>query len=247
MIALAFFQTKLFAQDPTGEVSRYEMSVGWLGVTPRGNVLTNSNRVDFVSDLGINRMHSQFDFRAQVMPWTRSGLLVEFIPYRFDGEVTTTRSFRFGGVTYPANERVSAKASMNFLLIAYRRNLIDRERFNLGLLAGGAYLGIRARAENQTVGSSEINRDIPFPLIGLTARYSPAAEPRLSFRGETRGMTFGSYGGYIDARGAIGFKLSRHISLDAGYFVVDGDGHHETRGAQLNFHGPTLTLRLHDE
>jgi hypothetical protein len=59
-------------------------------------------------------------------------------------------------------------------------------------------------------------------------------------------MTFGSYGSYIDASGALAFNLSQHISIEAGYRTIDGAGHLKTRGADLNFRGPTVTFRMHD-
>jgi hypothetical protein len=59
-------------------------------------------------------------------------------------------------------------------------------------------------------------------------------------------MTFGSYGSYIDVSGALAFNLSQHIRIEAGYRTVDGAGHNETRGADLNFRGPTITFRMHD-
>jgi hypothetical protein len=59
-------------------------------------------------------------------------------------------------------------------------------------------------------------------------------------------MTFGSYGSYIDVSGALGFNLSQHFSIEAGYRTVDGAGHNKTRGADLNFRGPTITFRMHD-
>jgi hypothetical protein len=237
----------LIAQDAPGNVVRYEIWGAWLGLTPKGNVLTNSNRVNFVSDLGMEHMQSQVAFRGLIMPWKRSGLFAEFTPYRFDGEITTTRSFRFGGVTYPANETISSKASLNYLAIGYQYNLIDRQNLELGLQAAVAYIGVRARAISPSVGSADVDRDIPFPLVGLVARYTPDKSPWLSLRGETRGMTFGSLGGYFDVGGAVGFNVSPHTSIEAGYRVIDGDGHRGTRGAQLNFHGPTIGLRVYDK
>jgi hypothetical protein len=245
LLAWSFLGSTLMAQDVPGTVFRYEVSASWLGLTPHGNVLTNSNRVDFSSDLGINHMQSQVAFQLLIMPWYRQGLFFEVIPYRFDGEVTPTSSFRFGGVTYLANEPLSSKAALNFIAAGYRRNMIQGERLDLGFLAGAAYLGVRAQANSVSAGSSEVKRDLPFPLVGLSTRFTPA-NSRFSFRGESRGMTFGSYGWYFDATGSVGFKISPHVSLEGGYMFVDGDGHHNTRGAQLNFHGPTVTLRFHD-
>jgi|SRR5262245_3979088 len=235
----------LIAQISPGKTAQSEVSVGWLGLTPSGNVLTNSNRVDFVSDLGIERMQSQ----ASVWFATkrnRSGIFVEFIPYRFDGERTITRSFRFGGVTYPVNEHVTATAKLNYISAGYQRSVVDRPALELALQVGAVYIGVRARASSPSIGSADVNRDVPFPLIGLRTRYSFSEKTRFSIRTQTRGMTFGSYGRYIDVAGALGLRLSNHVDIDAGYRLIDGEGHHATRGAELNFRGPTVGLRVHD-
>jgi hypothetical protein len=235
----------LIAQVAPGKTGQTEVSVSWLGLTPGGNVLTNSNRVDFASDLGIHRMQSQAGLWFATKR-NRSGLFVEFIPYRFSGDRTITRSFRFGGVTYPVNERIIATASLNYFSAGYQRSFVDRPSLELALQAGAVYIGVRARASSPSIGSADVNRDVPFPLVGLGTRYSPSEKSRFSIRGQARGMTFGSYGKYIDVAGAVGFKLSRHVDIDAGYRLIDGEGHHATRGAELRFHGPTVALRVHD-
>src|SRR5262249_25036704 len=151
----------LVAQEAPGRVIRYEVSASWLGLTPSGNVLTNSNQVDFVSDLGIHRMQSQVGFSFFMQPWKHGGLFVEVIPYRFSGENTITRSFRFGGVTYPVNESLSAQATLNYISTGYAHDIVDLPRLKVGLLAGVAYIGVRAHASGTTVGSADVNRDVP--------------------------------------------------------------------------------------
>jgi hypothetical protein len=234
------------AQDAPGEVSQYEASVSWLGLTPKGNVQTNSNRVDFGSDLGIDRMQSQVGFWFLANPWERNGIFVEFIPYRFDGELTLTRSFRFGGVTFPVNEPITATASLNFVSGGYHRTVLRRNHFDGGLLAGVGYMALRSDAVGPSVGEAEVDRDIVFPLVGFIGRYRPGTQSQFTIRGEIRGMTFGSYGSYLDVSGSVAFNLSPHIAIEAGYRVLDGDGHHKTRGADVNFHGPLITFRMHD-
>jgi hypothetical protein len=236
----------LIAQVAPGKTGQTEVSVSWLGLTPSGNVLTNSNRVDFASDLGIHRMQSQAGLWFATKR-NRSGLFVEFIPYRFSGDRTITRSFRFGGVTYPVNEHVTATASLNYISAGYQRSVLDRASLGLAFQVGAAYIGVRSRASSPSIGSADVNRDIPFPLVGLGMRYSPSEESRFSVRTQTRGMTFGSYGKYIDLAGVLGFRLSQHVDIDAGYRWIDGEGHHATRGAELNFRGPTIALRVHDK
>jgi len=245
VIALLLMRQTSIAQAFPGKVDAYEVSASWLLFTPSGNVQTNSNRVQLGSDLGIDGTQSQVGFWFLIQPWQRSGLFVEFIPYRFDGEQTTTRSFRFGGVTYPPNQSVTAKATLNYVSAGYLRDIVNRARIEGRLLAGVAYFGLSSTASSPSIGTAEVNRDVPFPLVGFLARYSPE-NSQWSLRGDIRGMTFGSYGSYIDVSGAFAFNLSQHISIEAGYRTVDGAVHHETRGADLSFRGPTITLRMHD-
>jgi len=234
------------AQLPPAETSYYEVAGSWLGLAPKGNVQTNSNRVDFRSDLGIDGIQSQVGFWFLAKPWERSGLFVEFIPYRFDGNLTISRSFRFGGVTYPTSQPVTATATLNYVSLGYHGDIVKRLRTQASLLAGISYFAVRSRASSPAVGTAEVDRDLPFPLVGLSARYSPTLKSSFVFRGDIRGMTFGSYGNYLDVAAALGWNLSRHVALEGGYRVVDGKGHHRTRGGELNFRGPTITLRLRD-
>jgi len=246
VIALLLLDQSSIAQTSPGEVDAYEVSASWLLFAPSGNVQTNSNRVQFASDLGIDGTQSQVGFWFLIQPWHRSGLFAEFIPYRFDGEQTTASSFRFGGLTYPSNQSVTSKATLNYVSAGYLREIVNRAHIQGRLLAGVAYFGLRSSASSPSVGSAEVNRDIPFPLVGFLARYTRSEDSQWSLRGDIRGMTFGSYGRYIDVSGAFAFNVSQHISIEAGYRTVDGVGHTETRGADLNFRGPTITFRMHD-
>src|SRR5262249_58733390 len=146
---------------------------GWLGLTPSGNVLTNSNRVDFVSDLGIHRMQSQAGVWFATKR-NRSGLFVEFIPYRFSGDRTIIRSFRFGGVTYPVNERITATASLNYISAGYQRSFVDRRNLELAFQAGVVYIGVRARAHNPSIGSAAVTTDAQYRRVRLGIHYSPS-------------------------------------------------------------------------
>src|SRR5215467_13572070 len=144
VVALLLTGQSSIAQVFPGKGDGYEASVSWLLFAPSGNVQTNSNSVQFGSDLGIDGTQSQVSFWFLVQPWHRSGLFAEFIPYRFDGEQTTTRSFRFGGVTYPANELLTSKAALNYVSLGYMHDILNRAHIHGRLLAGVAYFGLRS-------------------------------------------------------------------------------------------------------
>jgi len=246
LIATGLLAEPASAQEAAGRAYHYEISASWLGLTPGGNVQTNSNLVDFASDLGIDNMASQVGLAFLIRPGSRSGIFGEFIPYRFSGSQSLARGFRFGGVSYDVNEPVTSEASLNYLSFGYHRNIVERQRIEVAFRAGAAYIGVSASASSPSAGSAEVNRDVLFPLAGVLAQYFPSAKRQFNLRGEVRGMSFGSYGGYIDVGGAIGFTISPRMTLDAGYRAISGDGHHRTRGAELTFRGPVISLRLHD-
>src|SRR5689334_16984483 len=89
VIALLLMAQSSMAQEFQGTVDGYEVSASWLAFAPSGNVQTNSNRVQFGPDLGINGTQSQVGFWFLIKPWHRNGLFAELIPYRFEGEQTT--------------------------------------------------------------------------------------------------------------------------------------------------------------
>src|SRR5215469_6920790 len=126
VVALLLMSQSSIAQAHSGQTDGYEFSASWLPFTPSGNVQTNSNRVQFASDLGIDGTQSQVGFWFLIQPWNRNGLFAEFIPYRFDGEQTNTRSFRFGGVTYPSNQSLTSKATLNYVSAGYLRDIVNR-------------------------------------------------------------------------------------------------------------------------
>src|SRR5262245_8819473 len=88
VISLLLMAQTSTGQESAGKADGYEVAASWLAFAPSGNVQTNSNRVQFASDLGIGGTQSQVGFWFLIQPWHRNGLFAEFIPYRFDGEQT---------------------------------------------------------------------------------------------------------------------------------------------------------------
>jgi hypothetical protein len=84
-----------------------------VGSHTTGTVTTNSNTVNFLSDLGMSNLQSQMKFEFVIRPSDGKRIQINVVPYRFDGETTTQRSFRFARVTYSTNERITSKASLN--------------------------------------------------------------------------------------------------------------------------------------
>jgi len=238
----------LDAQTPSAETTAYEFSAAWVGVTPRGTVTTNSNTVDFLADLGMASLQSQARFHFTIRPSERKRIFIEFLPYRFSGENIVERDFRFGGVTYKASERITSKASLKYVAAGFQYDFVHRQRVDAGIIGAVAYLGLSADAVSTSAGNSEVDRNIGFPLAGGAVRFSPVSRlPWLTIRAEGKGMSFGSYGHYVEGAAGIGFRMASHFTLESGYRMVDGDGHQGTRGAKFRLNGPFIGIRVHDD
>jgi len=123
-----------------GEKYGYEFTASIWPVTPSGNVLSHGTTTDFRSDLGIkSRVHPMFQGVIKIAE--RHGFTVEFVPYRFDGKNTVSRSFHFNGQTFPAQDTIRSEASVNYLFGGYQYDLVNKQHGNMQLIAGVAYFG----------------------------------------------------------------------------------------------------------
>src|ERR1041384_1754703 len=174
----------------------YEFTAGVWPVTPSGNVLSHGTTTDFRSDLGIgSKVHPIF--KAVIKPAAKHGFSVEFVPYRFEGENTLAKSFRFAGQTYPAQDTIHSKANLNYLYGGYQYDILRRERGFLAVVAGIAYFDASVRAESRVFGSSDEERKLPLPIAGVRFRVFPFEGDFFNINGEIKGMSYGGYGRYI--------------------------------------------------
>lgn len=57
----------------------------------------------------------------------------------------------------------------------------------------------------------------PIPVAGPDFRFYLTNSPRLFVEGRVNGMYFFGYGNFVSTADGIGFAISKHLSLDAGY------------------------------
>jgi hypothetical protein len=230
-----------------GEKYGYEFTASFWPLSPSGNVLSHGATTDFRSDLGIkSRAHPMFKGIVKIAE--KHGFTVEFVPYRFDGENTLTKSFHFNGQTFPAQDTIRSKASVNYIFGGYQYDLVSKARGNVELIAGIAYFGASIRAESQRVGTASEKRRVPLPIAGARFRIFPFGGDTFNINGEVKGMSYGSFGRYINPSGNAALAVSSHVRLQAGFNLVDADAHatNGAKGFKLRFAGPIFSVQLHD-
>ncbi len=230
-----------------GEKIGYEFTAGIWPLGSSGSVLSHGTTTDLRSDLGIKgQPHPMFS--AVVKTAERHGFTFEFVPYRLDGENSLNRTFRFSGRDYPVQDKVHSEASLNYIFGGYQYDVVKAQRGYLELVAGVAYFGASVRVESQQVGTGTEQRRMPLPMIGGKFRIFPFGGDTFNIDGEVKGMSFGSYGRYIQPSVNAALAIAPHVRVQAGFNLVDADGHNseDTKGFKVRFAGPIFSVQVHD-
>ena len=230
-----------------GEKYGYEFTASYWPLNPSGNVVSHGTTTDFRSDLGIKgKGHPMFQGIIKIAE--RHGFTFEFVPYRVNGENTLSRSFRFNGTTYPAQDTIHSEANINYFFGAYQYDLVNARRGYVELIAGVAYFDASVRAESQRFGTGTEQGKIPLPIVGGRFRIYPLRGDTFNINGEVKGMSYGSFGRYINPTVNAALAVAPHVRLQAGFNLVDADAHNSdgTKGFKLRFAGPIFSVQLHD-
>ena len=178
----------------------------------------------------------------------KHALTVEFVPYRLDGKNTVTHDVHFSGRTYPAQDTINSEASVNYVFGGYQYELVGKQRGQVELVAGVAYFGASIRAESQLAGTASEQRRVPLPVAGGRFRIFPFGGETFNINGEVKGMSYGSFGRYINPSVNAALAVSPHVRLHGGFNLVDADAHATdgTKGFKLRFAGPVFSVQVHD-
>ena len=253
VLVIAAIGVPALAQGRSGEdleSFRVELTAGAWFLRPSGTVTSRGFTVDLESDLGIADNKGQFLGKLVFKPARKHRLVLEGTPYRLAGDNVLAREIRFGGSTYRVQDRITSNVEITYFFGGSQYDFVHRPRGHAGLLAGVGYMDASAAAQLVALGAAATaSARVPYPLVGGEFRVFPIrASHLLSLEGEVKGMSFGDYGRYLDASFQAGLGLGRHLSLLAGYRVLDADVHTRDRsqGVEPRFRGPTVSLQVRD-
>jgi hypothetical protein len=234
------------AADP--ESFRIEVTgSAWL-VDTTGTIQGAGIPVDLRSDLGVEQRVPNFSGQLVIKPARKHRLVFEGTPYRLDGDNTLNRSFTFRGRTYTFQDRVLSHAEVNYIFGGYQYDFLSRASGHLGLQFGVGYLNASGTLTSTRFGfSATESRSVPFPLAGIEGR-AFAAHGWIVLSGLIKGMDLGSYGHYVQGAVNGGIGLGRHISVLAGYQVMDADLHSKSETSRIapRLTGPIFSVQVRE-
>jgi hypothetical protein len=88
----------------------------------------------------------------------------------------------------------------------------------------------------------------PIPVAGPDFRFYLTNSPRLFAEGQVKGMYFFGYGNFVSTADDIGFTITKHLSVNAGYqlgsrLVVKNDANSNRIGLRLTQSGAIVGLQ----
>ena len=237
----------LAGQDRDVEDFRVEVTAGWWLRDTRGTIQSGIAPVDLRGDLDIAQNEPQFLGRLVFKPAARHRLIFEGTPYRLRGTADVTRQITFAGQQFTVRDRVTSSADMTYVFGGYQFDVVTGARGHLGFQGGVAYVDATGTITSETFGfaGTEI-QSFPFPVAGAEFRALPLGSPLLQIGGGLKGMSLGDYGHYLEASLDAGIGIGRHITVLAGYRIVDADVHRRdrTRGFMPRFTGPVFSVQV---
>jgi len=251
----------LHAADSHDDFDAYTVRINgsWFYSNPSGSFQGSSENgvVNLQKDLAFNS-YSTF---AGKLDWkfTRKNHFY-FVGSSFDQSrsVTINRTIVYQGQTFDAGVVISANLSAPMFAPGYQYDIIRRKRGHLGIgvqldiFDTSAALNAAAQITGDGVHHAAVSAKgslvAPIPVAGPQFRVYLTNSPRVFIEGNLYGMYLFGYGNFVSSAANLGFTLSKHLSLDAGYqlgsrLVVTNNGN-DRIGVHLTQKGPTAGLAI---
>jgi hypothetical protein len=231
----------LYSQDI--EDFKIEAGAGaWLAQAT-GTIQAGPVPIDLENDLGLHGRHPQLAGRLAFQPVRRHRILVEGAPYRFEAENEIAREIIYAGRVYSVRDRIASRAEVNYFFAGYQFDLLSTNHGHLGFQAGGAWFDASATLRSTTLNAEATEaHSIGLPLAGIGFRYGKL----IGASGAVKGMALGDLGHYVDARAQFDVHLGRHLTLQAGYAVLDAEVRQRSGANRLmpRFQGPLFSIEV---
>jgi hypothetical protein len=244
---IVVFVPALSAQDRGVEDFRVEVTAGWWLRDTRGTIQSGIAPVDLRGDLDIAQDEPQFTGRLVFKPAARHRLIFEGSPFRLRGTAEVNRQFTFGGEQFTLRDRVVSTADITYIFGGYQFDLFTGGHGHVGLQGGVGYVDATGTLQSETFGfTGSETQSFPFPLVGAEFRALPLGTPLVQIGGGLRGASLLDYGHYVEGWLDAGIGIGRHVTVLAGYRVVDSEVHRrdQTRGFVPRFSGPVFSVQF---
>ena len=200
----------------------------WLYSQPSGSVegSTESGAIDLKEQWG-SKSSSSFAGKLDWRFTRKNHLYFIGVPFHRSNETILTRTIVFEGKTFEAGLTTQSNLDANMYGVGYQYDIIRRKHGHLGIAAQLNLFDINAsfNAAAQVTGDGVHHAAVSasgslmatIPVAGPEFRLYLTNSPRVFLDGQVFGMYFFGYGSYVSTAGSLGFSITKHVSLRAGY------------------------------
>jgi hypothetical protein len=207
---------------------KLRIDAGWFYSNPSGSLhgTNDSGSIDLTKDLGFNS-YSTFSGKVDWKFTRKNHLYVTIIPLDTSRQTVLSRTFTFQGQTFTAGLTTSSSLDTFAVAPGYQYDFIRRKRGHLGLalqidlLDTTAKINAAAQITGDGVQHAAVSASrsllAPIPVAGPDLRFYLTNSPRLFVQGNVLGMYLFGYGNFVSTVGNVGFTVSKHFAILAGY------------------------------
>lgn len=259
IVALALVGTNVRAQQ-SEEFDNYKLKIdaAWFYSNPTGTVRAQSDTepVDFHRDLEFGS-YSTFAGKIDWKFTHKNHFYVVIIPLWSSKSTTLSRDIVWDGNPIHVGSVVQSELHSVEVAPGYQYDIIRRRRGHLGVAVQidlfnstakiAAAAQVTGDGTQQAAVSASKSLLAPLPVAGPEFRLYLTNSPRLYLEGNVYGMYFFGYGNFISSAGDIGFTVSKHVSVNAGYALgsrMDVKGTDSRIALDLTQKGPLVGLEF---
>jgi hypothetical protein len=215
------------AQQSDFDSYKVRLSGFWAYSNPSGSLegSADTGTINLQQDLGFNSYSTfvgKFDWK-----FTRKNhLYFVATPFNSSRQIVLDRTIDFQGQTFVGGATIQSSLKSNLYAPGYQYDIIRRKRGHLGIAVQvdlfDASAKISAAAQNINGGQSQTASGsllAPIPVAGPEFRLYLTNSPKLFVEGNVYGMYFGGYGNFVSTADTVGWTLTKHLSINAGYQV----------------------------
>jgi hypothetical protein len=251
----------LLAQEHE-EFDSYKIRISgfWFYSNPSGSI-HGSNDTDTINldkDLGFNS-YSTFSGKIDWKFTHKNHFYVVGSSYDQTRQHTLTRTITFQDQTFDVGLSTRAHLSAPLIAPGYQYDILRRKRGHLGvavqvdLFPASASLNAAAQVTSDGVHHDAVSASasllVPIPVAGPDFRFYLTDSPRLFVEGQVNGMYLFGYGNFVSTVDDLGFSITKHLSVNAGYqlgsrLVVKNSASNNRLGLRLTQSGAVAGMEL---
>jgi len=229
------------------EFDNYKLKVdlGWFYSYPSGSIRAQGDTVpvDLTKDLGFSS-YSTFAGKVDWKFTHKNHFYVVLLPLWASKTNTLSRSIVWDGQPIQVGAVVQSSLHVFEVAPGYQYDILRRRRGHLGIAVQidlfnstgkiSAAAQVTGDGTHQAAVSASKSLLAPIPVAGPEFRYYLTDSPRVFIEGNVYGMYLFGYGNFVSTAGDIGFTLTKHITVNAGYQL----------GSRLNVNGTSDRIAL---